>query len=229
MRWMLLFTGIFANTVASCVVQAGDHAWIHRGFEEFVKGRFEDGGSNLYVNAHGVIEMIHRLDVNDDGYVDLVLANSHDYDQRGPTSVYTLTPDGQRGERKIMSADSSWMTRVVDVDQDGLPDLVAANGENGVTSELSSYIYWGESGGLGAERTDLPTTGAYDVAVVDINRDGILDLLFPSAWKDHHNPGKPKHVRVYLGRGNRQFSEATEKFAITGIAAVSLVADDPES
>ena len=52
-------------------------AWIHRGFDDFCRGRFDDGGSNLYVNARGVIETIHRADIDNDGYVDIVLPNSH--------------------------------------------------------------------------------------------------------------------------------------------------------
>ena len=57
--------------------QHSESAWIHRGFEEFVKGRFDNGGENLYVSANCIIEMIHRLDVNNDGHVDLIFPNSH--------------------------------------------------------------------------------------------------------------------------------------------------------
>ena len=212
--------------IASHLAHAGEQAWIHRGFEEFARGQFEDGGSNLYVNANGVIEMIHRLDVNNDGYVDLVLANSHDHIERGPTHVYTLQDKGESWTRKEMSADSGWMSRIVDLDRDGHADLVVANAENGVTSELPSFVYWGGPDGLGVERTDLPTTGAYDVAVFDINRDGILDVIFPTSRNDHHNPGGTKHARVYLGGEDRRFTEATEEYAITGIAAVSIAAAD---
>ena len=42
--------------------------WTHKGFEEFNRGRFDNGGDNLYVNADGVIETIHRFGVNNDGY-----------------------------------------------------------------------------------------------------------------------------------------------------------------
>ncbi len=67
-------------------------SWVHRGFEAFAAGRFEDGGSNLYVNAHGIIETIHRTDVDNDGYVDIVLPNAQGYNERGPTWIYKPGP-----------------------------------------------------------------------------------------------------------------------------------------
>lgn len=202
-------------------------AWIQAGFKDFAQGQFDDGGSNLYVNAHGIIEMINTLDVNNDGYPDLVLANSHDYIERGPTWVYK--PDkgpGTNWKRREMANDSGWMSRIVDVDGDGFPDLVVVNGENGVTSRLNSYVYWGGPNGLTGERTEFPTVGAYDVAAMDINHDGRLDLIFPSAWTDHHNPGRPMPVRVYLQESGRKFVDATERYGITGVAAVSVASAD---
>ena len=64
------------------------NAWIHRGLRDFSRGRFENGGANLYVNANGIIETIHRTDVDNDGRVDIILANSHGYIERGPTWIY---------------------------------------------------------------------------------------------------------------------------------------------
>ena len=229
-QWLLLHLG--SLFMAAFPISAADegNAWVHGGFEDFSKGQFENGGSNLYVNAKGIIEMIHRWDVNNDGFVDLVLANSHDYIERGPTHVFTLDQgSNSKWTRQEMSGDSGWMSRIVDLDKDGLADLIVANGENGVTSQLNSYVYWGKRTGLGSERTDLPTLGAYDVAIVDLNRDGHLDLIFPSAWKDHHNPGKPLPVRVYLGQGGRKFEEATSRYDIRGIASVSIAAGDLNS
>jgi len=202
-------------------------AWVQRGFADFSRGQFDDGGSNLYVNAKGIIEMIHRWDVNNDGFVDLVLANAHDYIERGPTHVFQVDPCRKRDWRyQELPNDSSWSSRVIDIDQDGLNDLVIANGENGVTSELPSFVYWGGPDGLGAERTDLPTVGAYDVTVFDLNDDGRLDLVFPSAWRDHHNPGAPLPLRVYLQQEGRGFEDASERYGLVGIAAVSIASAD---
>ena len=104
-------------------------AWIHRGFEEFARGRFDNGGSNLYVNARGEIETIHRTDVNDDGYVDIVLANTHGYIERGPTRIYKKADgDGKEWNRRELANDSGWMSRIVDVDGDGHISAACCNG-----------------------------------------------------------------------------------------------------
>ena len=229
-RWLKFFSAamlIMVLFVPGYSVNAGENVWVHSGFEDFVQGQFEDGGSNLYVNAHGIIETINRLDVNNDGYVDLVLANSHDYTERGPTYIFSLSKDDKKEWKyQELPHDSGWMSRIIDLDRDGFNDMIVVNGENGVTSNLPSYVYWGEPEGIGTERIDLQTTGAYDLAVMDINRDGRLDLIFPSAWEDHHNPGKPMLARVYLADKDRKFLEATETYGIEGIAAVSIAEGD---
>ena len=201
--------------------------WVHRGFDAFSKGSFEDGGTNLYVNAKGVIETIHRTDVNNDGYVDIVLPNAQGYVERGPTWIYKPGPgEGKDWERRELPNDSGTMSRIVDLDGDGHPDLVVVNSRNGVTAELLSYIYWGGPEGLTGERTDLPTVGAYDVAVFDVNRDGRPDLVFPSAWVDHHNPGRPRLLHVYLQRPGRRFEDASERYGLIGVGARSVAAAD---
>jgi hypothetical protein len=202
-------------------------SWVQHGLADFARGQFEDGGSNLYVNADGVMEMIHRTSVSNHGYVDIILANSHGYIERGPTWIYQVGDgEGKEWPRRELPNDSGWMSRIVDVDGDGYLDLVVANGENGVTAELSSYIYWGGPGGLTGECTELATVGAYDVAITDINRDGLLDVIMPSAWVDHHNPGCPRPIQVWLQTAPRQFEDATQQYGLTGVGAVSLAVAD---
>ncbi|MFH1006833.1 MAG: VCBS repeat-containing protein [Candidatus Latescibacterota bacterium] len=201
--------------------------WVQRGFEDFSKGRFDNGGDNLYVNANGIIEMIHRFDVNNDGCVDIVLPNSHGYIERGPTWIYTQAGwEGSQWPRQELPNDSGWMSRAVDVDGDGYLDLIVVNGENGVTSELDSYIYWGGVDGLTGERTALPTAGAYDVAAVDLAGKGRFDIIFPSAWVDHHNAGKPRLMHVYEQMAPRRFRDVSERYGLTGVAALAVACED---
>jgi len=204
-----------------------NNTWTHRGFENFSRGRFDQGGGNLYVNAKGVIETIHRTDLNNDGYIDLVLPNSHGYIERGPTWIYTQGEDIDKDwPRYELPNDSGWLSKIADMDGDGYLDLIVVNGENGVTSELNSYIYWGGPDGLTGVRTEFSTVGAYDVATMDLNGDGLLDLVFPSAWVDHHNPGRPLLLRVYTQTGPRQFEDASERFGLKGVGATSVAIDD---
>ena len=208
-------------------VMKAPEAWVMRGIDSFAQGHFENAGNNLYVNAKGEIEIINHFDVNRDGYVDIILANSHDRIERGPTWVYT--PEKSSGEswkRHQMSADSGLMSRVIDVDSDGFNDLVTVNAHNGVTSELNCHIYWGGPDGPEASRTDIPTIGAHDVIALDINRDGRLDLIFPSAWKDGHNPAKPRLTHVYIQGENRSFEDKGKEYGMIATGALGIDAED---
>ena len=201
--------------------------WRHGGFAAFRQGEFDNGGDNLYVTRAGAVEWIHRTDVNGDGHVDLVFPNSHGYDERGPTWIYTQPPaPGAEWGRRELPNDSGWMSHAADLDGDGFLDLIVVNAENGVTSELDCYVYWGGPDGLTGARSELPTAGAYDVAAVDLTGNGLLDLILPSAWVDHHNAGAPRPLHVYLQTRPRVFEDATERFAIPGVAALAVACED---
>ncbi|GGD51881.1 FG-GAP repeat domain-containing protein [Paenibacillus nasutitermitis] len=196
----------------------------HKGFEQFRQGVFGNGGDNLFVDAGGTIRRIMDNDLNGKGTFDIVLPNSHGYIERAPTYIYT-NQDGAWIKTQLPH-DSCWMSKAVDVDGDGYLDLIVVNGENGVTSELKSYIYWGGASGLTGECTALDTIGAYDVAVCDINGDGRKDIIFTTAWFDHHNGGIPMNQKVYIQSTPRQFTDATEVYNLPGVATVSLLCED---
>ena len=104
--------------------------WTHGGLAAFRQGEFDNGGDNLYVTAAGAVEWIHRTDVNGDGQVDLIFPNSHGYDERGPTWIYTQPPaPGAEWGRRELPNDSGWMSHAADVDGDGFLDLVVVNAE----------------------------------------------------------------------------------------------------
>ena len=118
------------------------------------------------------------------------------------------------------------MSRAIDVDGDGYLDLIVVNAENGITSELDSYIYWGGPKGLTGDRSHFSTVGAYDVAAIDLTGNGLLDIIFPSAWVDHHNPGRPRLIQVYEQVAPRRFKDARKQYGLNGVAAISIACED---
>jgi hypothetical protein len=197
----------------------------HTGREQFLRGSFGNGGDNLFVDANGVLRRIMDNDLNGDGVFDIALPNSHGYIERAPTYIYTRQGNGGWGKVQLPH-DSCWAPRVADVDGDGYLDLIIANGENGVTSELTSYIYWGGPHGLTGERTAFATIGAYAAAVCDLEGGGLPAVLFTTAWYDHHNAGVPLYQKVFVQTAPRQFREATEDYRLAGLATTALLCED---
>ena len=97
-RVVLLLIGVFGVTamvivitLTGCAEPPQKSVLTHGDFEAFSKGHFDNGGVNLYVNAHGVISTIHRWDVNHDGHTDIIFVNSEAHSERGPTRVFQVT------------------------------------------------------------------------------------------------------------------------------------------
>jgi hypothetical protein len=65
---------------------------VTEGFEAFRAGTFGNAGHNLYASRAGVLQRIHQYDLDQDGYVDLVFSNSHDYWETAPALLYRFPP-----------------------------------------------------------------------------------------------------------------------------------------
>ena len=62
--------------------------WTKKGFEEFRKGSFGNGGQNIFVSKGGTLQRIFNFDINGDGYPDIPIANSHSMNERPLLHVY---------------------------------------------------------------------------------------------------------------------------------------------
>ncbi|MCX6624836.1 MAG: VCBS repeat-containing protein [Acidobacteria bacterium] len=141
-------------------------------------------------------------DLNRDGYPDIVFCNYiHNYPGLRHAYVYWGGRDGYQPSRKT-ELPTNWASGVVAVDLngDGYPELVFANhaseaGLEEISKDLGqeSYIYWGSATGFDPAHPGLlKTHQASDVAVGDVNHDGLPDLIFV-------NNGRRKEVQVFLG------------------------------
>ncbi len=69
--------------------QGSPQPWIHHSsFEDFSRGTLVDGGSNLYISRAGTLEMIHRWDLNNDGFLDLFVGQDHNQVESEDVLIY---------------------------------------------------------------------------------------------------------------------------------------------
>jgi hypothetical protein len=177
-------------SVDSPAQQQPDNVWTQSSHAEFAKGRFGDAGANTYVSARGRIQVVNRWDLNTDGEIDLVFANSHPQAEKLDSVIYWGNgKDFSDKNRSFVPNEGSQNCAAADLNGDGKTDLVVANYANGTWSKMPSFVYYGAGGtasGLGkpwdvkpfAQKTVLPTEAAQAAAIGDLNKDGHPDIVF---------------------------------------------------
>ncbi|HWB55247.1 MAG TPA: VCBS repeat-containing protein, partial [Tepidisphaeraceae bacterium] len=197
----------------------GGEVWTVQGLADFSKGQLTDGGANSYISAGGCVEQIHRWDLNNDGFIDLVFANSHPQAEKIDAKIYW--GDGHDFDRSRSTAipnDGSQWTIAADLNNDGQLDAVIPNYTNGTWSKIDSFVYFGGAKDLAsrpahsaewgaypfARKISLPTEAAQKAAVADLNRDGYPDIIFAQSagfWEYRGGIANPiaSPIRIFWG------------------------------
>ena len=146
------------------------------GFADFAQGTFGNAGQNLYVSARGILQRIFRFDTTGNGCFDIMITNSHDYNEKPRLTVIDQCTGPHPDIRELLT-DGARAAAVADLNGDGYDDLVIGADQNGHLSDLAAYVYYGGPDGLSEDRRiDLPAPGCLGVACGDFNGDGRCDI-----------------------------------------------------
>lgn len=157
--------------------QAAEPPWTVEGFEAFRGGSFGNAGQNLYVSRAGVLQRIHRFDVNGDGFFDLPFANCQEHHESAPSYVY----DAATGARlATLPGQGALCGAVADLDGDGTRDVVVAGHHDMVSPFAAADVYFGGADGLWGERRHvrLQSPRALDCTVGRFDATGRPAIVF---------------------------------------------------
>ena len=168
-------------------------------------------------------------DLNCDGAPDLVFAQTEDATGAyvTPSSVW-WGPDFAPAAALALPTLGAVDVAAADLDGDDWPDLVFANVSDGVERAVDSYLYWGGPEGYTADRrTELPTVGASDIEIVDVDGDGVLDLIFSNRYDGGSAASAESYaVDVWIYLGGPEGYAVERRLAVPGFGAAQTAARD---
>jgi VCBS repeat protein len=173
----------------------------HSRFDDFIQGKPGNSGANLFVSRSGRVQVINKWDLNQDGYVDVVISNDHDVIETVDAFIYWGTDQGPQSilpelwkDRPLaqvvlgLMSPTRNLTRlpafgggrsvIADLNRDGYPEVVFCNYIHNYPGLRTAFVYWGGADGYQAShKTELPTNWAAGVAAADLNGDGYSELV----------------------------------------------------
>ncbi|MEQ8554822.1 MAG: VCBS repeat-containing protein [Cyclobacteriaceae bacterium] len=171
------------------------------------------GSGNEYKAFQSVIKGLQRpvhtnyADLNGDDIDDIVVCEYGNH--TGKLSLLIGNHNGTFNKQILSSDPGASYTVIKDLNQDGLPDIVAlmAQGKERID------IYFNKGNGSFEAQTVLnfsPVYGSVSFDLVDWNKDGFEDIIYVNGDNaDYSRTFKPYHgVRLYLNDGENNFREA---------------------
>lgn len=197
------------------------------------------GGPDGFGESHNVDLMIDGVeyadprfmslaDLNRNGYLDLVVPT---LGRNSGLLIYWGGPDGYDPSRTTMLESGGVVSsRVADLDGDGWLDLVIGGFKGNDPHDdyrTSVYIYWGGPDGFSNDRrAELPGYFPADVAVADLNNDGVLDIVVANYNAYQH---RDTDSYIYWGAPGGEFDPRRATRLFQHSACGLLIADLDEN
>ena len=123
--------------------------WVEDSFGDFADGELDAAGQNIYISRDGKIRTIHRFDLNDDGYIDLIFNSASDENENVRATLASITTDRQAHTSEL-AVEGSLQAEVADLNNDGWLDVVFR--PNFISQFLT--LIWGGPDGWPAHRSN---------------------------------------------------------------------------
>ena len=200
--------------------------WTEDSFEDFIDGKLDASGNNIYVSRDGKIRTIHHFDYNNDGYIDLLFPQTHDSFTDIPPTLGEVLMNRTIKESNLAVKGALQVTNC-DLNHDGFQDLIFCPNFNGIQNPRNfvSIIYGGEDGWPVSRSTSaLPVNNIKAIATADLNHDGWDDIvtLNSTAWKYGQPSGNI--IRIFWG-GERGYLN-TRYFDLGVPEAIEITSGD---
>ena len=172
--------------------------------------------SNLYTASTDVYESDSSLfgnprdvqmgDINGDGFVDLIVSDDSTNSLRVLRNTGAFNSARQPVYEDFGTVGSSDVhyTELHDMDGDGDLDIVAITYYNGAGKAGKTVRVFDNENGDGSVWTELFSTTAYDFEVADLDKDGILDIVYSytNIFFVRQVPAKTYETAVEVGTSN---------------------------
>lgn len=215
--------------------------WRQNSLKDFASGSFGDGGANTYVSAKGTIQLVNRWDLDLNGSLDLVFANTHPHVEKLDSVIFWGNgKDFDQARTSSLPNDGAQHSTAADLNRDGRSDLVLANYTNGTWDGMDSFIYSGGSADASRNssrwrfppferKVTLPTRAAQHSAVADLNKDGYPDIVFALSagfweYRAAGPEGYESPSRIYWG--SAQGFDKNRKTELPALAAAAVAVAD---
>lgn len=148
--------------------------------------RYRDGISEAHAINNPIKPSssdILNHDLNQDGYQDLVIANSN-----GPNEVWLNDGAGRfyDSQQRLGNGNTSAIA-LIDFNEDNLPDLVFANQKGRYTTDTRSQIWINNGHGIFRLGKEFSTQNALDVVVGPLNNHNSQNVLLANNYNAYSN------------------------------------------